>query len=217
MQSLKKNIFEDSITERIFSEEINSIKENRERPSIICGNKLIEIPSKWSNNILHIDFDEKIVKSKCNNIKPLLLHTHILHPSIPSNEDFSGYNKIKNSLGGFCVAGIDGLNCFNNNNAQIMKKNWGNNIGEKFEKNGLKFWKGSNLYCDKVGHKHYCELDQGNGKVLELGVFDSIVSKGGINSIDPKESDLSIKSTINENLNCVSNGTPTLSCFTSSK
>lgn len=191
--------------------ELKSISENREEGFIYCNDRLHKIPSKWENGLLKSSLPFSFITERCGNDKPYFIHTHILHTSLPSESDFAGYDK--NIFKGFCVAGIDGFRCYNNEGNIIVKKQWNREeFSKKFKSIGGKIWKGKNgIFCDRIGKDYYCEINNGNGQ-LPMGIFREVTMDRGKTSLNSPDADLVYQSENNGKIWCYSaNGE--LSCI----
>jgi hypothetical protein len=174
----------------LFQMEMKSIHENKEKSAMICKNKIHEIPSIWKNGLLHASITSDVIHNKCGEEKPYFIHTHILHTSEPSGEDFNGYDKL--FFNGFCVAGIDGVQCFNNTREKIYSHDWKKSFSENFSRIG-KEWKGKNLFCDHVGDQYYCELHS-DTHAEKMGIFDKITANNGKIVLKSGDADITVQS-----------------------
>lgn len=182
----------------LFNFEVQSIRDNKEKALIFCHNQVHEISSKWKNGLLKAQLNVSDIRQKCGEEKPLFIHTHMLHPSDPSDEDFEGYDT--DIFNGFCVAGIEGVQCYDNEKKQTFQKDWREEMAKQFSRFGM-HWKGRNLFCDHIGKDYYCELN-GNQNSQKMGIFNKISTKGGKLVFKSGEADVTLQTRKGESMDC---------------
>lgn len=183
----------------LLDHELNSISENKEKGFFFCKNTLFDVKSRWNNGLLESEISVDKINKECDNEKPLFIHTHILHTADPSDEDFDGYDK--QIFRGFCVAGIDGIQCYDNDQNKIVHEDWINKFTESSKNINLSRWNGRNLFCDHIGDQYYCELNTEN-ESKNIGIFNKITSKGGKISMRSGYSDIALQSKKGEEIKC---------------
>jgi hypothetical protein len=180
-----------SFVNEMFEYEMKSVLENQEKSLLICNNKVHEIPSTWKNGMLQTSITMNDIQSKCGTENPLIAHTHIMHTSDPSEQDFNGYDHTV--FDGMCVAGIDGLKCFNNDREKIYSQHWVNKFQTEFAKKIGKTWEGKNMYCDSIGDHYYCEL-QSDSMIEKMGIFDKLTINNGKVTVNSNNANIAVES-----------------------
>jgi len=216
-RSHKKNRLSKKVFHSLLNEEILSIQKDQERFSLVCKNKVISIPSKWKNGLLHVDLTKNDIRKHCGNNKVSLTHTHILHTAKPSEQDFESLkHRLGKNVNEFCVAGVDGVGCYDiNKQTEKIFKHWNkSDFDKKMRSIGGNVWYGKHVYCD--GHQNLlCELDRGKDKIpIQMGIFSNIVLRNGTQIFQKNDADIALNTHLkNEIVRCVAvNGNETIFC-----
>lgn len=214
-RSLENDKISTKAIKELKKEEILSIKEDRERLSLICKDKVIKLPSNWDGNLLSSNLDEKTVKTKCgkkNTAK--IFHTHAIYTAKPSEQDFEGFSKNFPSIKETCIAGVDGVGCYNiNNKSETFFYPWKKKeLSKDISNIGGKIWEGKHVYCDGKSNV-LCEIYVGN-KVNQMGIFSKVVMRGGTQIFNREDSDIALNTHLkNEFVQCTAiHGNETLFC-----
>jgi len=197
----------------LYSKELQSIKENKEHLFFYCNNTIHPLQNIWNNETLLAAIPTDKLK-ECGNEKPILLHTHILHDSSPSYEDFNGYNK--KFFDGICVIGIDGIQCYNTKNERTYVHDWFSKFKTDYLNNKGNVWTGKNVFCDHLGSEYYCEIQNESNDVKKMGIFKNFSTFNGKTIFNTNNAHVTFQSA--DTISCLSSpNNESLSCIAEKK
>lgn len=203
-------LLSDNIRRSVRKLEIDSIKGDREIAFLICDGKYHKLESSWNGESLTAKNLNDTIDKKCKG-DVYLGHTHILFTHKPSRDDFILPSNQK--IRGICIAGIDGIGCYDRNKHMIEYRKWGARFKTDFINAEGKIWEGHGIYCDGES-KYFCEIVDDKERVIPMGIFNMIGSMGGTQILHPYDADFSIEThKANEKIECYAKeGIDTLFC-----